>query len=482
MPQFSALGPLDTVTSPTARADRWLAGALLLLLCWLPLPLGSNRDWSAGLLVLATGLLGLLWSLNRLRRAQPWPRSAAWRTGLPMMAALLLAQLWVAVQWLTGLSADAGATLQALLLGLAYTLLFALTLALFGTRRRLTVLLTVLVVSGTFQAFLGSAAALSGLEALGFAAAGSVPTGSYVNRNHLAGYLALCLSAGIGLLLALRNPQPWRWAALAELALGPKMRLRLALVIMVIALVMTHSRGGNTAFLAGLLAVGLLFTLRDQAHRRRNLLILSSIVLVDLLIVSQYFGLERLKDRVVNTRFTDVVVDGQVVLSANELRDDVVRQALPMIAERPLTGHGAGSFEVVFPRFAGADLPLHFDHAHNDYVQFMAEFGLLGSLPLAVFVLLAVWHALRAVWRMRSRYASGVGFGAAMGVVAFATHAASDFNLQIPANAASFVVLCAVGVLAERRARGQAAQERLHARNPGVDDSHTSRFIGRCVA
>lgn len=440
---------------PTSHLERALIAAVLVLLVWLPLPLGSNRDWAVGLFVLAVGVLSGIWGIAEVYRQRGGEggarRDRPLAAALPLFGLLLAAQAWVAVQWLAGWTADVGASFQYLMLGLAYSLLFLLVVALFHTRRRLTVLLAVLVVSGTLQAFFGAFMTLSGIEWLLAGPKTSYvgdATGTFVNRNHLAGYLELTLACGIGLLLALRDGRPLRWVNVLETLMGPKARLRLALVVMVIALVMTHSRGGNAGFFVGLMIVGGLFVLRNREHRLRNGLILASIVLIDVLIVSQYFGLERLKDRVMNTRLTDVVVDGEVVQRANELRDDVARQALPLVEDKPLTGHGAGSFEAVFPRLAGDDIRLHFDHAHNDYLQFAVEYGLLGTLPLAAFVLLALWRALQALWRRESTYRSGVGFGAAMGIIALLVHSGTDFNLQIPANAATLVVLCAIAVLA----------------------------------
>ncbi|MCQ4346615.1 O-antigen ligase family protein [Pseudomonas stutzeri] len=429
---------------------------------WLPLPLGSNRDWAAGLFVALVGLLAGIWALTVLRGALPLPR--ALRPALPMFVLLLLAQGWVAVQWGAALTLDVGATLRYLLLGLAYSLLFLLVVALFHERRRLLLLLAALVVSGTFQAFYGAFMTLSGgdglLASLGFGHDGVV-SGTYVNRNHLAGYLEMTLACGIGLLLALRSGRPFRWASLPELLVGAKAQLRLALLVMVVALVMSRSRMGNVAFFVSLLVVAVPFVLRAREQRRLNGLILASIVVVDVFVIGQYFGLERLKERILDTRFADVLVDGELQ-RGNELRDDVFVQALPLARQSPWTGQGAGSFEVAFPAYAGESLRAHFDHAHNDYLQFFVEYGLLGSLPLAAFVLLAFWHALRALWRRDSLFRSGLGFGAAMGILSIAIHSLTDFNLQIPANAATFVTLCAIAVLAGTPGRATTPAGRSH--------------------
>ncbi|MGH8436472.1 MAG: O-antigen ligase family protein [Pseudomonas sp.] len=449
---------------PTNHLERFLLAAILFVLVWLPLPLGSNRDWAAGLFVLLMGGLAGVWAIGQLRGgAEQGSRNKTLKAALPLLALLLLTQAWVTLQWLAGLSVDNGATFQYLMLGLGYSLLFLLVVSLFHTRKRLSLLLGTLVVSGTLQAFWGAFMTLSGVEWLLVGPKTSYlgdATGTFVNRNHLAGYLELTLACGIGLLLALRDGRPFSWVNLLELLMGPKARLRLALVVMVIALVMTHSRMGNTAFFASLLLVGGLFILLEKEHRLRNGLILASILLIDVLVISQYFGLEKLKDRVLNTRLNDVVVNGEVVQQANEVRDDVFGYALPLLQERPLLGQGAGSFEAVFPQYPGQDIRLHFDHAHNDYLQFAIELGLLGSLPLAAFTLLALWHALRALWRRESVYRSGVGFGAAMGIIALLIHSSTDFNLQIPANAATLVVLCAIAVLAGSHSNPRKWSER----------------------
>lgn len=440
------------MSQPPSRLERTLLAFILLTLIWLPLPLGSNRDWAAGLLLLLIGVAASTWALSQLRAGVAYRSQAkTLQAGLPMLALLLLSQLWVAVQWLGGLSMDNSATFEQLMLGLAYSLLFMMIISLFHTRKRLSILLATLVFSGTLQAFWGALMTLSGIEWLLTGPKTTYlgdATGTFINRNHLAGYLEMTLACGIGLLLALRDNRPFRWRNVLELLMGPKARLRLALVVMVIALVMTHSRMGNTAFFTSLLLVGGLFVLMEKEHRLRNSLILASIIVIDMLVISQYFGLEKLKDRLINTRLHDVVVNGEVVQQANEVRDDVFGYAIPLLMERPLTGQGAGSFEAVFPQYPGQDIRLNFDHAHNDYIQFAIEFGLLGSLPLAAFVLLALWHALKALWRRESVYRSGVGFGAAMGISALLIHSSTDFNLQIPANAATLVVLCAIAVLA----------------------------------
>lgn len=452
------------------RLERGLVLGVLVLLVWLPLPLGSNRDWAIGLLIAGTGGLTLAWGvLMACRGKSGQDRNLVHRAGRPMLASLLAGQAWVACQWGLAWSRDSGATFQYLMLGLAYCLLFFLVVGLFQSRRRLTVLLAVLVGSGTVQAFYGAWMTLSGVEWLTFSPKTAYlgdATGSFVNRNHLAGYLEMTLACGIGLLLALRDKRPFQWVNLLHLLISPKACLRLALVIMVIALVMSHSRMGNTAFFASLLIVGSLFIVRERENRLRNSLILASLILIDVLVISQYFGLGELKERLLNTRLHDVRVNNELVQSANEVRDDVLDYAIPLLWDRPLIGQGAGTFEAVFAKYPGSNVALHFDHAHNDYLQILIEYGFIGAVPLALFVLLTLTNAMQALGREDSVFSSGVGFAASMGILSLLIHSFTDFNLQIPANAATFVVLGAIAVLAKhpghrRRGNSRAARNRI---------------------
>lgn len=128
------------------RFERILIGAVLVFLIWLPLPLGSNREWSVGILIAGTGCLAIAWSFLSIstRIRQRFSNNLPNRA-LPMLICLLACQTWVACQWLFGLSQDNSATFQYLMLGLAYCLLFSIVVGLFQSRRHLTLLLVTLV-------------------------------------------------------------------------------------------------------------------------------------------------------------------------------------------------------------------------------------------------------------------------------------------------------------------------------------------------
>ena len=339
------------------------------------------------------------------------------------------------------LSLDVYATRQAALQTLAYLLFFCLTLLLVNNKPRIKLLAQVIILGGVFQAAYGSLMTLSGLE-YGFfieKQGAGVATGTFINRNHLAGYLEMCLAAGVGLMLAELSSSSavgWRDTArrLLRTLLGNKARVRLALVVMVTGVVLTRSRMGNVAFFASLTGVGCFYLLAVRKLSGRTIAFFASLLVIDLLVVGNFFGIEKVAER-----FQQTSID-------SEERVNIDRDALTMLRDFPLTGIGAGTFHAVYPMYTSAVVVTGFTrHAHDDYLQFACEFGLVFAAVLGTVVMASLWTAVRAQLKRRDQLLQGMGFAATMAIVALLIHSAVDFNLQIPANAALFVVMLALG-------------------------------------
>ena len=444
--------------------------ALLVLLLWLPIPLGSNRPWASALMeVVAFALLAawlVAWAVgatkvsDSARNAWPaWIALAAWigfealhivplPPGLiaflsPASAAThaLAQDAGVAPGWIT-LSIDPHASRVSLLKTLAYASIFFLVLMLANRRSRVSRMAELLVfaalahsVYAVLMHLWGAVPDFFGLRVSHADAA----VGTYVNRNHFAGFLEMSLAIGIGLLIAGlsdRSADTWKKFVrqTLEWILSPKMVLRLALCVLVIALTTTHSRMGNAAFFASLLIAGLTGIALSRYATRNTVLLLASLVAIDLLIVGSWFGVEKLAKRIEETTMQDV-----------EVREEPPKYALDLIKDYPVFGAGPGSFYLAFPPYRKETITAFFDHAHNDYVEFAAESGIPGLVILGIFVVLSLGAALRAQWERRDPLMRGMSFACIMGVTAILIHSWVDFNLQIPANAALFMVLLALG-------------------------------------
>lgn len=436
--------------APRPPSDGWIFAGLVVLLFWLPLPWGSKPPAAAALL----GLLAAALLVARLAmRALPLPELTP--------AAKAVSVLWLA--WLgwcavhaAFLSIAPGASLDALLAGASYLCLFWLVLATAArNRKRQRLLLATVMLAGVAQAVYAIVMTLSGLE-YGFLAPKvhgiGWATGTFVNRNHLAGYLELALAAGIALVLAdlrVHGERGWRHAlsTLAELALSPRLRTRLLLAVMVIALVLTRSRMGNVALFASLATCGGLYVLfRHPKYFGKSLVFFLSLVLIDVLIVSRQYGLEQVVQRLESTELE------------SEQRVLAWRDLAPVVDQYWLTGAGPGSFPVAFAPYRSAEVHRFFDHAHNDHLEFVIEAGVIGYGLLAGIGVIALAHGLALVRRRRDPMACAIGFAGAMGLTAIAIHGLADFNLHIPAVAATLVALMALMLSVSAERSGERAE------------------------
>lgn len=451
--------------------DRLLLCATLALLLWAPFPAGSHTPWASWLLVALVLALWTAWSLLRLVGAS-WPT----HLGRPFAAALLLWFMWLAwvslqlvewpAAWLAELSPqrwahveavarfleepmparfspslDSAETRQALWLSISYAALFVVLAATLRERRHLRWLLWIVLLSALGQAVYGSVMVMSGLE---YGAWGpkeayrGYATGTFVNRNHFAGYLELGAAAALGLILAhplaRESRRGWRqhlrWG-LRRLQ-DRKLFVRVALVLLFLALILSQSRMGNVAAVAGLcVAVAALLLTRRRGRFALGLLLIASILLIDIWLLGRWFGLEQLAER-----YAGAAQDAGSRL-------DLFEAIRPMLPIYSALGSGLGTFAFAFPEFRIPGIPGHVDHAHNDYAQFLIETGVFGSLLLATLAGATAARALLILRRRRDPTAHGVACAGLAALASLAVHSLVDFNLQIPAVAITLVALMA---------------------------------------
>ena len=106
-------------------------------------------------------------------------------------------------------------------------------------------------------------------------------------------------------------------------------------------------------------------------------------------------------------------------------------------------------FRLFIPEFRSFYTTFFVNQAHNDYLQMLVETGLAGvSVSRSGFWCWS-FEGLRPNSRIGPKPTNGaMTVAALLGCVGILVHSFFDFNLQIPANAALFYVLCAIGSLA----------------------------------
>jgi O-antigen ligase len=140
----------------------------------------------------------------------------------------------------------------------------------------------------------------------------------------------------------------------------------------------------------------------------------------------------------------------------------VSQNTLKLIADYPIVGTGGGSFHTAYPRYRPGTIGAFYDHTHQDYLEILADTGVVGLGLLAMIVSLSFVAALTALRRRNDVLMRGMAFAAVMGITAILIHSTVDFNLQIPANAATFMVVLALGWIS--LGLGQQSQSKLRTR------------------
>jgi len=445
---------------------------LLGLLALAPLAFGSIQPWPRSCLAagcLVAGALWVLWRRSRGLASLPWRDPILWagvlfalfgaaqatpipRGALARLSANALEMrdryepgAWAEASARSDTTAEAPspkgwrpaslypwATRRSTLWFLAclVALLAIVDLAAFEPARR--AILYTLAGSGAFQAVYGLAEYFSGHQHIfGYAKKyyTEVATGTFINRNHFAGYLEMTLPLMIALAAtAMLRPRGAGTDDRARSTFRAAVFLILALT-MATALVCSRSRMGIASMTVAMLGVGVLLVSRGRGrgYAAAALIVAGATFLV----FSQGDAASALLDR--------------FALVFDEFRGDIGRgqiwsQTAAVARAFPLVGAGLGTFPSVFPAFRTVGEGRYLDHAHSDYLELAAEVGAIGLLIVlagGLFVLLPLVRRAPA----SSESQSHIGYATLTAVAALAIHSLTDFNLAIPSNALTLAAL-----------------------------------------
>jgi O-antigen ligase len=206
--------------------------------------------------------------------------------------------------------------------------------------------------------------------------------------------------------------------------------------LMAASIFLSGSRGGMAAFVAQMLVLGVLLVRKRQGSWKQPLMLGAFLALVIVFLV--WLGGNEL-----TRRLARIHSDASEEISGG-VRLTIDRDCLRMLVKRPFLGWGLGAFPIVYPGFRSFYTTFFVNQAHNDYLQLLVETGLAG-FSIAVWFLVLVFRRAAGKLENWTETASGaLTVAALLGCVGILVHSFLDFNLQIPANAALFYVLCAI--------------------------------------
>src|SRR5215469_10248824 len=239
--------------------------------------------------------------------------------------------------------------------------------------------------------------------------------GSYVNRNHYAGVMEMLVPIPLVL-------------SVSQLLRGVKrMLVGFCGILMAGTIFLCGSRGGMVAFVLEMMLLGtLMFAKKRRLPTVLGYAALCISTLAFIFLSNNGRGLARIGD-----------LDPGI-------RPQITKDSLRMFTHRPIWGWGLRTFPTVYPQYRSFYTNQFVNEAHNDYAQLLVETGVLG-FALMLWFLTQLYRAslpVRHGWQ--NRWDRAVSLAALIGCTGILVHSFVEFNLQIPANAAFFYMLCAL--------------------------------------
>ncbi|MBI3881360.1 MAG: O-antigen ligase family protein [Verrucomicrobia bacterium] len=269
----------------------------------------------------------------------------------------------------------------------------------------------------------------------GYAKRGS---GTFICPNHLAGFLELLAPLGLAYVVGGR---------IGHLA---KILIAYATLVLLAGIAVTVSRAGWIAAGAGLV-VFLLAALREPRYRLPALLLTVALAATAVIFSMRSDYLQRRLEKISDTEWE----------SSGGIRLNIWKAAVKMWQTSPWVGVGPAHFDARFREFRPETVQPRPLYVHNDYLNTLADWGVVGLALVLATVALTGWGVVRS-WKFLQRppnldftakrgernrqHSNRAAFvlGASAGVFALLVHSFFDFNMQIPANAILAIALLAL--------------------------------------
>jgi len=261
--------------------------------------------------------------------------------------------------------------------------------------------------------------------------------GSYVNRNHYAGLMEMLVPIPLVL-------------SVSQLLRGVKrMLVGFCGILMAGTIFLCGSRGGMVAFVLEMMLLGtLMFAKKRRLPTVLGYAALCISTLVFIFLSNNGRGLARIGD-----------LDPGI-------RPQITKDSLRMFTHRPIWGWGLRTFPTVYPNYRSFYTNQFVNEAHNDYAQLLVETGVLGFALMLWFLTQLYRASLPALHGWQNRWDRAVSLAALIGCTGILVHSFVEFNLQIPANAAFFYVLCALAASELEASKRRDAPRRVDSSNP----------------
>jgi O-antigen ligase len=443
------------------RLDRTIAGGLLGAVVFTALAHGAVEPWATAIFELMVLAMVFAWGVKAALDQKVSIKIPPATLPLAALVAVALAQS-VALTDATGtvksLSMDVEASRGAVTMTLLLLVASLLAANFLSTHKRLQWLVHFLVGFGFALAVFGIVQNLTWNGRFYWLrpnSSGASPFGPFVNHNNFSGYMEMLIPLPIGL------------AITGAVRKEARLFYLFAASVMCVALVAALSRGGVISLAAGLLMLAVLGPISGRPkvqpekkiksrHAKTTIsfngrrVSLAKVVVAGVLLAAAitaaaiWMGSDRLSGAATGPggRASGGAAEDARHETFFTSRGWIWRDAVSMIRANPLTGVGIGAFATAYPSYGLNDGSLRVDRAHNDYLEILADCGIVGGV-IALWFILSIGRAVARGIASHDRLLAGFALGGGASIFSLLVHSIFDFNLQLPSNALLFLVIAA---------------------------------------
>lgn len=402
---------------------------------------GAVDVWALIPLGLLTAILVVLWTVDSLKKGEVRYSTSLLQIPILGLIAIGCIQLLplgdpgisnelLGVQPTSALSLDAFATRIFTVRIFLLFIFFGIALSLLKDKKTVQRIVLVIIIFGAVMAFVGILQRLASPDAIyGMRPTPqAIPFGPFVNQHHFAAFMEMTIGLTLAALFGGATKR------------DKKALFLIALSLMAIAVLMTGSRGGLISMIT--VTAFVLFTVyavehsRSEAIRRQVGLKMAAGAAAVLVIAAA---------GVLYLSGADPLVRG---LGIHGVQGDVTSGrmhfwsiALKIFLENPVIGAGFEAFGVAFTRFDTWNGFFRVEYAHNEYLQILADGGILAFICVAAFVFLLFRRGMNVIRGTTSATRRSIAVGAIAGCLGIFVHSFFDFPLRTWSNSYFFLLL-----------------------------------------
>jgi len=261
----------------------------------------------------------------------------------------------------------------------------------------------------------------------------ATPFGPYIYHNHYAGFMEMVFPLSLALFLYYRPVVLYgtfrqrMFDFLNNQRSNVHFLFGLSTIIIGASIFLSYSRGGIISMLISLCFLAIMLAFQNT---RQNTYILLPMITIFILFSVGWFGWDFIFERFEKIRNAEGLIHDTRLL--------LWKDTLDIIKQFPISGTGFGTFVDIYPGYRSVPERLIFNHAHNDYLELLANAGLIGAGLFAWFMISLFRTVIRVFRIRRDPYSIILCLAGMTGILSILLHSVTDFNLNNGANGLYF--------------------------------------------